>query len=256
MRFTKVSGIVGAVAGIALTLSACGGGGSKAHTAATAAPTGAASSGAAAGSPSAGSPSASASPTGPDGDKYLAGLLKPADFEAGLSSVSGYPNWDNGDTGDVHGLAALDCYTLENGGEASGSTMQAYDVMSSPGPNEDFATQKAYTFATGDATKMMQYVSLRVGNDCAAFDHTPTDGSAKVHTTMSVQPVSGLGDQALSLSVVDQPAGGQAVSFDALMVRYGDTVIYVSFSNADPNKVKSFDLTTREKSIAKNLNLG
>jgi hypothetical protein len=236
---------------MALVLGACGGGGSKAHTAATKAPSAAASSGAAAANPS-----ASASPTGPDGDKYLAGLLKPADFEAGLSSVSGYPNWDNGDTGDVHGLAALDCYTLENGGEASGSIMQAYDVMSSNGPNQDFATQKAYIFNTGDATKMMQYVELRIGNDCAAFDHTPTDGSAKIHTTMTEQPVSGLGDEAVALSVVDQPAGGAAVSFDALMVRYGDTVVYVSFSNTDANKVKAFDLTSREKSIAKNLNLG
>ena len=51
---------------------------------------------------------------------------KPATFEAGLTAVTGYPNWDNGDVGDVHGLAALDCYSLENGGEASGSTMQAY----------------------------------------------------------------------------------------------------------------------------------
>lgn len=250
MRFAKISGTVGLVAGAALALSACNGGsGTKAGGPAPTAPSAASQNGAA-------DPGASAGPTGPDGEKYLAAFLQPATFEAGLSAVTGYPNWDNGDVGDVHGLASLDCYSLENGGEASGSTMQAYQTMMSNGPDQDFATQKAYTFATGDAIKMMQYMQLRVDGDCKAFDHTPTDGTPKIHTTMTQHEVPGLGDQAIALSATDQPAGKAVVPFEALLVRYGDTVIYVSFSNADADKVKAFDLTSREKAIAQNLHLG
>lgn len=257
MRFAKVSGMVGVVAGVALAATACGGGSGSKKAAAPASPAGASAPSApsAPGSAAAPDPSASASPSGPDGAKYLAAFLQPATFEAGLDHVTGYPNWDNAAVGDVHGLATLDCYTLENGGEASGSTMQAYDLMVSSGPNQDFATQKAYTFGTGDALKMMQYVQYRVDTDCAAFDHTPTSGP-KIHTTMTEKAVSGLGDQAIQVTATDTPAGGTATTLSALLVRYGDNVLYVSFSNADAGKATSFDLTSREKTIAQNLHLG
>lgn len=250
MRVAKVSGIVGTVAVAALLLSACNGGSGSKKTG-TPAP-----SGAAASSSAGAAPSASASPTGPDGDKYLAGFLKPDDFAHGLYAVPGYPSWDNGDAGAVQLLAVMDCYTMENGGEDAGSTMQAYQVMTSAGPNQDFATQKAYTFNPGDGTKMLQYIQLRINTECKAFDHAPTDGTPKIHTTMSQHAVPGLGDEAVALTATDTPATGQAATLSALMVRYGDTVLYVSFSNADPNKVAAFDLTSKVKTIAQNLHLG
>ena len=52
----------------------------------------------------------------------------------------------------------------------------------------------------------------------------------------------GLGDEAIALSATDQPAGRRRIPFEALLVRYGDTVVYVSFSNANADKVKAFDL--------------
>jgi hypothetical protein len=251
----KEIGIVAVLAAASFAAAGCGSSKSGASGAAAAAsgPTAAAAAASATTEAPSPSPTTTTAMFVPmSGSILLTGLLDASAYGSSFQHVKPSPVSTDETDGSVDDIPGLDCgRVLDEDRARLGSMASARDTLLKDS-NADLVRQGAFQFNQGEAATMMANIFDKAKH-CATYDSTTTDTT--YHEKAVVETVSGLGDQAIKITITDDsPKFGPDTSVEVI-ARYGDVAVSVDFDAVVASRATSYDVTGKVKAIAAKLRL-